>query len=98
MFAFAGIWERWKRDEISKPLETFALLTTKPNDVLRPIHNRMPVILDQTSFARWLDRNNKAADAANLLKPHDPQSMEAWKVSSKVNKPANNDPSSNLRQ
>lgn len=90
---FAGLWERWKTEEASDPIDTFTILTTEPNKVSRPIHNRMPVILAQPSYERWLDRNNKAADVADLLKPFDAGQMEAFKVSTKVNKPGNNDPS-----
>jgi putative SOS response-associated peptidase YedK len=93
MFAFAGLWERWRADENAEPVDTFTIITTEPNELMRPIHNRMPVILDQLSFARWLDRNNKTADVTDLLRPYDAEKMEAWKVSSNVNKPANNDPS-----
>src|SRR5450432_4278506 len=88
-FAFAGLWERWRETPDSEPLDTFTILTTETNDVLRPIHQRMPVILDQSAFEKWLNRDNKAADVADLLKPYDPEKMEAHKVSGRVNKPAN---------
>ncbi|HVT90667.1 MAG TPA: SOS response-associated peptidase [Tepidisphaeraceae bacterium] len=92
-FAFAGLWERWKPAEGAEPVDTFTILTTQPNDVLRPIHNRMPVILARSAYERWMDRNDKSVDVADLLKPFDAERMEAFKVSSKVNKPGNNDPS-----
>ena len=60
---------------------------------MRPIHNRMPVIIAQAEHARWLDRNNKAKDVTDLLKPFDAGLMEAWEVSSRVNKPSNDDQS-----
>ena len=60
---------------------------------MRPIHNRMPVILDESAYGRWLDRNNKAPDVADMLKPYDAAKMEAYKVGTKVNKPGNDEPS-----
>src|SRR5690242_48604 len=56
-FAFGGLWERWKPAEDAEPIDTFTLLTTTPNELVRPIHDRMPVIVDPTDFARWLDRD-----------------------------------------
>ncbi len=93
LFAFAGLWERWRKTEESAPLDTFTILTTSPNDLMSGIHNRMPVILEQAHHERWLDREKKAADVADLLKPFDADRMEAWPVSTAVNKPENNDPS-----
>jgi len=89
-FAFAGVWERWKPED-GEPLDTFTILTTEPNEFVRAIHNRMPVILEQADFDRWLDRNNKAADVADLLKPY-AGALEAWPVSTSVNKPENDGP------
>ena len=54
LFAFAGIWDRFK-DKNGEPFEAFAILTTEPNDVVAAIHNRMPVILNKTGCERWLD-------------------------------------------
>jgi putative SOS response-associated peptidase YedK len=52
-FAFAGLWERWERAE--PPIESCTIITTEPNDLVRDIHNRMPVILEPADYARWLD-------------------------------------------
>lgn len=52
-FAFAGLWERWSRG--AEPLETFTILTTDANAALRPLHDRMPVILDPADYDLWLD-------------------------------------------
>ncbi len=84
-FAFAGLWERWKGDETSEPVDTFTILTTTPNELMRPLHNRMPVILHQRDFERWLDRNKASPDVADLLKPYESDAMEAWPVSTRVN-------------
>lgn len=92
-FMFAGLWERWKPDDTSEPVDTFTILTTSPNGLMAPIHNRMPVILPADSYDRWLDRDLKASDVLDLLKPFDAGKMDAHQVSTKVNKPGNNDPS-----
>jgi putative SOS response-associated peptidase YedK len=92
-FVFAGLWERWKPDEASEPIDTYTILTTEPNDLMKSIHNRMPVILEESAYERWLDNNNKAGDVADLLKPFDAEKMEAWPVSTRVNTPKNNDKS-----
>ena len=67
-FAFAGLWSSWKDpergDRGGEPLETFTILTTSPNEAVRPLHDRMPVILDASDFERWLD---PAAGGAELV-------------------------------
>jgi putative SOS response-associated peptidase YedK len=75
LFAFAGIWDRWK-DPIGKLVETCPILTTAPNALTSPVHDRMPVILSPDSHDLWLDPWMKdAAAASDLLKPYDGRSM-----------------------
>lgn len=88
-FCFAGLWERWKPDEQSEAIDTFTILTTSPNELMKPLHNRMPVILAKPDYPRWLSRENKAGDVADLLEPFPAEQMEAWPVSTKVNAPKN---------
>lgn len=91
VFAFAGLWEAWTKG--AEPVETFTILTTTPNDVLRPIHDRMPVILDASMFAAWLDPDARdAAAAAAMLGPCAPQGWEAVPVSRRVNDPRHDAP------
>lgn len=86
---FAGLWERWRRED--DELQTFTIITTEPNEVMAPIHNRMPVILNQEECKQWLDSNtNDGAALKALLKPYSADEMEAYPVSSSVNSPANN--------
>ena len=54
-FAFAGLWESWLPPDAGKPIETCTLLTTEPNELIRPLHNRMPVILSAEYYRTWLD-------------------------------------------
>ena len=91
LFAFAGLWERWK-DPTGKILETCASLTTAPNAVTAAVHDRMPVILDQDGYALWLDPGmNDVRAVAELLKPYGASLMRSYPVSSRVNSVANDD-------
>jgi putative SOS response-associated peptidase YedK len=91
VFAFAGLWEVWTKG--AEPLETFTILTTGPNDVLRPIHDRMPVILAKDDWPLWLDPDGKdAAAVAPLLRPCPGDGWEAVPVSRFVNNPRNEGP------
>ncbi len=92
-FAFAGLWSTWRDPEKSQQVETFTILTTEANDLLRPLHDRMPVIIDRENFDLWLDP--KVGDAAKiqpLLVPHAVDGFEAFPVSRTVNSPAYDGP------
>lgn len=88
-FAFAGLWENWNAPDGSQVLSC-AIITTAPNALMEPIHNRMPVILPPAAYDRWLesDEQNPAA-LQNLLQPFPAQAMIAYPVSSLVNRPEN---------
>ena len=91
LFAFAGLWETWN-DPSGKHLETCSILTTTPNAITAPIHDRMPVILDPQWYDLWL--NPGATDTAvvmELLKAFDACLMSSFPVSSRVNRPDNDD-------
>ena len=91
-FAFAGLWESWQGPD-EGPIESCTLLTTEPNSLLEPIHNRMPVILAEGDYARWLDPALQRPDAlAPLLRPFSCEGMTAEKISTYVNSPAHDDP------
>jgi putative SOS response-associated peptidase YedK len=87
-FAFAGLWSRWQDPERG-PLDTFTILTTSPNTLVRPLHDRMPVILDRKDFDLWLDPKIGDRELLEpLLAPFDPDQMETFPVSRAVNSPA----------
>jgi len=91
-FAFAGLWERWNRGE--QPLETCTILTTDANDLMRPLHDRMPVMLDPGDFERWLDPTvDRPAEFQPFLKPCPEDWLQATPVSTHVNNPRNEDAS-----
>lgn len=92
LFAFAGLWERWGSGD-GEPLETFTILTTTPNSLVQPLHDRMPVILEPRVYDRWLGLVEATADdLQSLLGPHPGDRMEAYPVSKRVNSPSNDDP------
>lgn len=89
-YAFAGLWERWQPKE-GEALETFTILTTDPNALMEPIHNRMPVILEPRDYTRWLDAGDPARPPIDLLRPYPAEKMRAWPVSGRVGNVRNND-------
>ena len=69
MFAFAGLWEHWE-SEHGDELASCAILTTEANEVIRPIHDRMPVIIEPDAYASWLDTKVQDPDRVTpLLRP-----------------------------
>jgi len=84
---FAGLWERW-HPHGGEPLDTYTIITTAANELMRPIHNRMPVIVPPDRYRQWLEET----DPASLLKPFPAEEMEAYSVSPVVNKPQNDSP------
>jgi putative SOS response-associated peptidase YedK len=90
-FGFAGLWERW-RDEDGQWLQTCTILTTEPNELVEPIHDRMPVILPTALHERWLDTRTSPAGLTELLGPFPAAAMEAVAVSTRVNSVRNDDP------
>src|SRR5262245_12184656 len=89
LFAFAGLYDVWK-DAEGKELRTYTIITTTPNELVQPIHNRMPVILHPDDESLWIDPAvNDALSLRSLLKPFPPELMDAYTVSRAVNSPAN---------
>src|SRR6266852_9641821 len=90
-FAFAGLWERWVGEE-DEFIESCTILTTEPNDLLEPIHNRMPVILDSKDYDLWLDPDVQQPDKLRpLLRPYPPEPMTFYQVNLRVNSPKHDD-------
>ena len=88
-FAFAGIWSVWK-DPDGNSIPTCAIITTSANELLRPIHHRMPVILPRNMEGVWLDRSiQDPSRLRSMLAPYADAAMEAYEVSTLVNSVAN---------
>ena len=91
LFAFAGIWDRWK-DPAGNVVETCSILTTTPNAVTSPVHDRMPVILDPDSYDPWLDPGMRNVVAVSeLLKPYDARLMRCYPISTRINNVTSDD-------
>jgi len=91
LFAFAGLWDRWK-DPSGNWVNTCSILTTTPNAVTSTVHGRMPVILNPDTYDLWLDPGMRdVAAASELLRPYDARLMRCYPVSARVNRVANDD-------
>lgn len=92
-FGFAGLWERWKDPADGAMLESCTIVTTDASPSIRKIDDRMPVVLADTDWDRWLDTAYFETDKLQeLLRPFDPDALEAWTVSREVNAPKNEGP------
>jgi putative SOS response-associated peptidase YedK len=88
-FALAAIWESWRHPDTGEIVRTFCVITTSANALLVSIHDRMPVILPPDAYDRWLA--NIEPDPRDLLVPFPPEPMTMWPISTRVNKPDNDD-------
>jgi putative SOS response-associated peptidase YedK len=84
-FALAGLWDVWRKPD-GKRVESFTIITTEPNEVVRPVHNRMPVILRPEDEEQWLDASRiPFTKAKSVLTPYPDELMDAHDVSPVVN-------------
>ncbi len=91
--ALAGLWEHWQGPDGSE-IETFTLITTEPNDLVKRFHHRMPAVLPKDAFELWLHPQTDMKTLQTLLStPYPAAWLTAWPVSPRVNHPANDDPS-----
>jgi putative SOS response-associated peptidase YedK len=88
-FGIAGVWENWK-DPPGEWRRTFAILTVPPNELIAQIYDRMPAILRTEDYDRWLGDD---ADPNDMAKPFPAERLHMWPISTRVNKPENDDPS-----
>jgi putative SOS response-associated peptidase YedK len=91
-FAFAGLWEEWNKDD--EIVRSYTIITTQPNDIVRPIHNRMPAILPPDAYECWLNTSPESAKTLKtlLLEPFPSDPLETYPVSRDVNNPQNDSP------
>ncbi|MCO5184698.1 MAG: SOS response-associated peptidase [Anaerolineae bacterium] len=91
VMALAGLYEYWSSADGSE-IESCTILTTRPNEFMQTIHNRMPVIVDSADFDLWLDPDAPLAALPALFEPFSAERMTAYPVSTVVNSPRNDDP------
>jgi putative SOS response-associated peptidase YedK len=89
-FGLAGLWENWHNRNTRAWERTFAIITVPSNQLVAKIHNRMPAILDPGSYDRWLSTE---PDPHDLLITYPSEPMAMWPISTRVNKPENDDAS-----
>jgi putative SOS response-associated peptidase YedK len=90
-YALAGLWARWKDIMAGGELLTFTVITTDPNEIVEPLHDRMPVIIPERDYDRWL-KPNPEHPRIDLLRPFDAEKMTAWKVDKAVGNVKNDSP------
>ncbi|HKF47766.1 MAG TPA: SOS response-associated peptidase [Terracidiphilus sp.] len=92
LFGAAGLWDRWKDKSTGQSLDTYTLITTDPNPLMEPFHNRMPVIVKPADYERWMAPADPARLPIDLLRPYPEEEMAAWKVAAAVGNVRNNSP------
>ncbi len=91
MFVYAGLWDRWNGPDGA--MDTVAVLTVAANDLVKPMHNRMPAIVEEGRFSAWLDpEEHRPAQLLPLLVPYPVERMERYRVSDRVNSAAIDEP------
>jgi putative SOS response-associated peptidase YedK len=92
LFGFAGLWENWK-DERGEWLRSATIITTEPNELCAPIHDRMPVILDPVDYGKWLGEEEVGQTALlELLRPAPADRMECFPIGAAIGNVKNNAP------
>ncbi len=86
--ALAGLWEMWSSPD-GDVLQSCTILTTRPNEMMAQIHNRMPVILESEDYDEWLNPGEHPDRAMHLFRPYPAAKMAAHPVSTFVNSPRN---------
>jgi len=87
-FAFAGLWERWTPKAAGKEsafIDSFTIVTTEANALLRPLHPRMPVILPAAHCTSWIDPDASPESLKPLLAPAEDDLLRYYPVSKRVN-------------
>jgi putative SOS response-associated peptidase YedK len=91
IFSLGGLWEAWRSKEDGEWLVTCAILTTEPNRLLAPIHDRMPVIVSPQDYAAWIATGTSTKEVQRLVQSYPPGDMRAWEISLLVNDPKSDD-------
>lgn len=80
LFSFGGIWDSWRNRETGEGLESFSIVTTDPNELLEPFHNRCPLIVEAKDYERWLASTEPSRLPIDLVRTYPAEGMKAWKV------------------
>ena len=93
IFALGGLWEAWRAKESGEWLITCAILTTEPNELLEPIHDRMPVIVQEQDYAKWISPGTEAVEVHRMVQSYPDELMRTWEIGVLVNDPKTDDAS-----
>lgn len=91
VFALGGLWEAWRSKENGEWLITCAVMTTEPNELMEPIHDRMPVIIQPGDYKAWMDSSTTMEEVRRLVAPFPDEEMRTWEISLLVNDPKTDD-------
>jgi putative SOS response-associated peptidase YedK len=91
IFALGGVWEAWRAKESGEWLITCAILTTGPNELLEPIHDRMPVIVREEDYEKWIAPETKNSEVRRMVESFPPDLMRTWEIGLLVNDPKTDD-------
>jgi putative SOS response-associated peptidase YedK len=91
-FALGGIWDRWVSFDKATVLESYSIVTTEPNELQAPLHDRMPLIIAERDYNRWLEPGDPQRPPIDLLRPFDAELMKIWRVKPDVGKWENDRP------
>jgi putative SOS response-associated peptidase YedK len=86
------LWKGWENPEDRKERQSCSLITTEANELMAPIHDRVPVIMAESAYDRWLDADEPVGDPQSLLKPYPADEMAEYPISTYVNSPKNQGP------
>src|ERR1700733_4680147 len=94
-FALGGVWRHWRSPDGKTQMDTFAIITTEPNELLveKTGHDRMPVIIMRQDYQRWLEPGSTEQPPVDLLRPFNSDKMKAWRVDRRINNVKINEPS-----
>jgi putative SOS response-associated peptidase YedK len=94
-FGIGGIWQHWRSPDGATELDTFAVVTVEPNELVHDVtnHNRMPLLIKRSDYERWLRDGDAEQPPVDLLRPFDSDKMKFWQVGTRINSVRNNDAS-----
>jgi putative SOS response-associated peptidase YedK len=94
-FGIGGIWQHWRSPDGATELDTFAVVTVEPNEIVHEVtnHNRMPLLIKKADYERWLRDGDAEQPPVDLLRPFDSDQMKSWQVDTRINNVRNNDAS-----
>jgi putative SOS response-associated peptidase YedK len=92
LMGFAGVWDRWADPETGDVLDSFAMITTEPNEIAVDMREQMPIAIEREDYQRWLEPGDPMSLPLDLLRPFPSEQMAKWKIDKHAGNPRNNWP------